>query len=92
MPRIRAVRPAAAGGRATELLDGSQKKLGAATNLMRTAANEPAVLDAYPKLGEASGQRSFETKTRKAIAPTVAGRLARTESGFPLRKVARAAA
>lgn len=73
MSRIQAVDPAAASGRAKDLLDGVQAKLGATPNLLRTMANQPAVLDAYLKVGEALGRGSFDAKTREAIALAVAG-------------------
>lgn len=73
MPRLQAIDPAAATGRAKELLDGVHKKLGATPNLLRAMANQPAVLDAYLKVGEALGQGRFDAKTREAIALTVAG-------------------
>lgn len=73
MPRIQAIDPAAASGRARELLDGVQKKLGRTPNLMRTMANQPAVLDAYLRVGEALAQGGFDAKTREAIALTAAG-------------------
>ena len=73
MPRINAVDPATADGRAKELLDGVQKKLGLTPNLMRTMANQPAVLDAYLKLGDALGHGSFDARTREAIALATAG-------------------
>lgn len=73
MPRIQAVNPTTATGRAKDLLDAVQKKLGAVPNLMRTMANQPAVLDAYLKFGEALGQGSFDAKTREAIALATAG-------------------
>lgn len=73
MPRIPAVDPAQATGRTKELLDGVQKALGVTPNLMRTMAQQPAVLDAYLKFGDALGQGAFDAKTRHAIALTVAG-------------------
>lgn len=73
MPRIRALDPATATGRARDLLDGVHKKLGATPNLIRTMANQPAVLDAYLKLDDALGRGSFDAKAREAIALAVAG-------------------
>lgn len=73
MPRIRAIDPAVATGRAKVLLDGVQKKLGATPNLLRTMANQPAVLDAFLSVGEALGRGRFDAKTREAIALAVAG-------------------
>ncbi|MBK0399799.1 carboxymuconolactone decarboxylase family protein [Limibaculum sp. M0105] len=73
MSRINAVDPATAQGRARDLLDGVQKKLGITPNLMRVMANQPAVLDAYLKLNEALGQGGFDAKAREAVALAVAG-------------------
>lgn len=73
MPRIQAIDPAQAQGRARELLDGVQKKLGITPNLMRTMANQPAVLDAYLKFGDALGQGDFDARSREAIALATAG-------------------
>lgn len=73
MPRIQAIDPAQAAGRARELLDGVRKKLGATPNVMRTMANQPAVLDAYLKFGEALAQGGFDARTREAIALATAG-------------------
>lgn len=73
MSRIQAVDPATTNGRARELLDGVQQKLGITPNLMRVMANQPAVLDAYLQVGEALGKGSFDIKTREAIALAVAG-------------------
>ena len=73
MPRIQAIDPAQAHGRARELLDGVQKKLGITPNLMRTMANQPAVLDAYLRFGDALGQGGFDARAREAIALATAG-------------------
>jgi len=73
MPRIPAVNPATASGRAKELLDAVQRSLGVTPNLMRTMAHQPAVLDAFLKFGEALAKGGFDAKSREAIALTVAG-------------------
>ena len=73
MPRLTPVDPKSATGKAKELLDGVQKKLGVTPNLMRTMANAPAALQAYLGLGEALSRGSFDAKSREAIALTVAG-------------------
>lgn len=73
MSRIDAIDPATAQGRARELLDGVQKKLGVTPNLMRVMANQPAVLDAYLGLGETLGRGGFDARAREAVALTVAG-------------------
>jgi len=73
MPRIEALDPAQASGRARELLDAVQAKLGITPNIVRTMAHQPAVLDAYLKFAEALGQGGFDARAREAIALTVAG-------------------
>lgn len=73
MPRLHAVDPAAAAGKAKDLLDAVRNKLGITPNLLRTMANRPAVLEAYLKFSEALGGGAFDAKTREAIALTVAG-------------------
>ncbi len=73
MPRLTAVDPAHAEGKAKALLDGVQKTLGMTPNLLRTLANAPAALEAYLSFGQALGRGSLDAKTREAIALTVAG-------------------
>ena len=73
MPRLIAIDPATATGEAKELLDGIQKKLGVTPNVIRTMANAPAVLKAYLAFGDALAGGRFDTKSREAIALTVAG-------------------
>ncbi len=61
MPRLPAISPEHAAGRAKELLDGVQATLGMIPNLMRTMANSPAVLEAYlPLEGQKSSARCSE--------------------------------
>jgi len=45
MPRITAVDPKQATGKAKELLDGVQAAIGATPNLLRTLAQSPAALE-----------------------------------------------
>jgi uncharacterized peroxidase-related enzyme len=73
MPRLTAIDPATATGEAKELLDGVQKKLGMAPNIVRTMANSPAVLKAFLGFGEALSGGRFDAKSREAFALTVAG-------------------
>lgn len=72
MPRLTAIDPATAAGEARELLDGVQKKLGMAPNIIRTMANAPAALKAYLGFGEGLSSGRFDAKTREAIALAVA--------------------
>ena len=73
MPRLTAIDPARAEGKAKALLDGVQKTLGMTPNLMRTLANAPAALEAFLSLGQALGKGRLDAKTREAIALAVAG-------------------
>ena len=73
MPRLTAIDPATATGEAKELLDGVQKKLGMAPNIVRTMANSPAVLKAFLGFGEALAGGRFDARSREAFALTVAG-------------------
>jgi uncharacterized peroxidase-related enzyme len=72
MPRLNAVNPAEATGKAKELLDGVQAKLGIIPNLMRTLANSPAALQAYLDFGAALTTGKLDAKMREQIALTVA--------------------
>ena len=56
MPRLQAIDPNTATGKAKELLNAVHAKLGMTPNLLRTLANAPAVLEAY--LGFATPQHS----------------------------------
>jgi uncharacterized peroxidase-related enzyme len=73
MPRLQAIDPAQAEGKAKALLDGVQKTLGMTPNLMRTLANSPAALEAYLGFLRALGGTGFDAKAREAIALAVAG-------------------
>ncbi|MEE8272683.1 MAG: carboxymuconolactone decarboxylase family protein [Alphaproteobacteria bacterium] len=73
MPRLTALDPAAAEGKAKTLLDGVQKALGVAPNLMRTLAHSPAALDAYLSFGKALGAGRLGRKLGEQIALAVAG-------------------
>lgn len=72
MPRLPAIDPAAAGGKAKTLLDGVAATLGYAPNLLRTLANSPAALQGYLELSKALGGASLSPATREAVALTVA--------------------
>lgn len=73
MPRLNAIDPADASGQAKELLVAVQQKLGITPNVIRTLANSPAALQAYLATGEALAGGRLDTKSREAIALTVAG-------------------
>jgi len=72
MPRLNAIDPTTATGKAKDLLDGVQKKLGMTPNMMRTMANSPAVLEGYLNFGAALGTGRLSAKLREQIALTVA--------------------
>ena len=71
MPRLEAVAPSRTDGRAKDLLDGVQKKLGRTPNLMRTMANSPAALDGYLSFSGTLQTGVLSTAIREQIALTV---------------------
>ncbi len=73
MPRLSAIDPAAATGKAKTLLDGVTATLGFAPNLLRTLANAPAALQGYLDLSKALTAASLSPAAREAVALTVAG-------------------
>lgn len=72
MQRLTAVNPTEATGKAKELLDGVQAKLGMTPNLIKTLAASPAALDAYLRFGAALGAGKLDAKFREQIALAVA--------------------
>jgi uncharacterized peroxidase-related enzyme len=72
MPRITPIQPADANGKAKQLLDAVQAKLGLTPNLMKTLATSPAALEAYLNFGAALAGGSFDARFREQIALTVA--------------------
>ncbi len=72
MQRITAVNPAEANGKAKQLLDAVQAKLGMTPNLMKTLAAAPAALEAYLSFGAALGTGNLDAKFREQIALAVA--------------------
>jgi uncharacterized peroxidase-related enzyme len=70
--RIAAINTAEATGKAKQLLDGVQAKLGMTPNLMRTLASGPAALEAYLNFGAALGTGHLDAKFREQIALAVA--------------------
>jgi uncharacterized peroxidase-related enzyme len=71
MARITAIDPANATGKAKELLDGVQKKIGMTPNLMRTMAHSPAALEGYLSFSAALAGGVLSAKLREQIALTV---------------------
>lgn len=74
MTRIQAIAPDQATGKAKELLDAVNAKLGMVPNLARTMANAPAVLEGYLGLSGALAKGTLSGKVREQIALTVAQR------------------
>ena len=72
MQRISAVNPAEATGKAKQLLDGVQAKLGMTPNMMKTMAASPAVLEAYLGFGATLGTGKLDARFREQISLTVA--------------------
>ena len=72
MPRLPAVSPEHAAGRAKELLGGVQATLGMIPNLTRTMANSPAVPEAYLNFIGALAMGSLPATLREQIALAVA--------------------
>lgn len=71
MSRLTAINPAEATGKAKDLLDAVQKKLGLTPNMMRTMAQSPAVLEAYLNFSGALASGSLNAKVREQIALAV---------------------
>ncbi|MFZ1700534.1 MAG: carboxymuconolactone decarboxylase family protein [Pyrinomonadaceae bacterium] len=69
--RINAIQNEEATGKAKELLDAVQNKLGMTPNLMKTFANSPAVLEGYLALNESLGS-TLSATLREQLAITVA--------------------
>jgi len=72
MSRIQAINPAQASGKAKQLLDAVQSKLGLTPNLTRVMANSPAVLEGYLSFSGALAGGSLRPAVREQIALVVA--------------------
>lgn len=72
MQRITAVQPATATGKAKQLLDGVQAKIGMTPNMMKTMATAPAVLEAYLNFNGTLSTGVLSAKFREQIALAVA--------------------
>ena len=70
-PRLAAIDPAAAQGKAKTLLTAVNAKLGLTPNMMRTMAQSPAVLDAYLAFSGALAGGVLSGPVREQIALTV---------------------
>ena len=71
MSRLPALDPQTATGKARQLLQSVEKKLGFAPNIMRTMANSPAVLQGYLGFSGALSQGTFSPRFREQIALAV---------------------
>ena len=71
MPRIKAIEPDRATGKAKQLLDAVNEKLGMVPNLARTLANSPAALNGYLAFGEALEGSRLLPGLREQVALTV---------------------
>jgi uncharacterized peroxidase-related enzyme len=72
MSRIHQLNPLSATGKAKELLDAVQGKLGLVPNMTRAMANSPAVLEGYLSLSGALSKGELSAKSREQIALAVA--------------------
>ena len=68
MPRLSAIQPDKATGKAKELLDAVQAKLSIIPNMTRVMANSAAVLEAYLSFSGALAGGSLNAKLREQIA------------------------
>lgn len=74
MTRIQAIAPEQATGKAKELLNAVNGKLGLVPNMTRVMANAPAVLDGYLAFSGSLAKGALSAKLREQIALTVAQR------------------
>lgn len=74
MTRIQAIAPEHATGKAKELLNAVNGKLGMVPNMARTMANAPSVLDGYLAFSGSLAKGALSAKVREQIALTVAQR------------------
>jgi uncharacterized peroxidase-related enzyme len=67
MPRLTAIQPQAATGKAKELLDAVQAKLKITPNMTKVMANSPAVLEGYLSFSAALSHGALDAKLREEI-------------------------
>jgi len=72
MPRIQPIQTNEATGKAKQLLDGVQAKLGMTPNLMKTLAQSPAALEGYLSLSGALSTGVLDAKFREQLALAIA--------------------
>jgi uncharacterized peroxidase-related enzyme len=68
MSRFKTISPESATGRAKDLLEAVNAKLGMVPNMMRAMANAPAVLDGYLNLSGSLSKGTLSAKTREQLA------------------------
>ncbi len=71
MGRLQQTDPASSEGRAKELLDGVQKKMGMTPNLMRVMASSPAALEAYLGFSGSLAGGKLEPQLRERLSVAV---------------------
>ena len=71
MSRLKAISPESATGKARDLLEAVNAKLGMVPNMMRAMANAPAVLDGYLHLNGSLGRGTLSARTREQLALAV---------------------
>ena len=72
MNRIQQIDPANATGKAKQILDGVQAKMGVVPNLFKVLANAPAALEGYVQLSTALAGGALGAKVREQISIAVA--------------------
>lgn len=72
MPRIQPIHPTEATGKAKDLLNAVQAKIGMTPNLMKTLAHAPAALEGYLNLSGALATGVLDAKFREQLALAVA--------------------
>src|SRR5262249_26496248 len=68
MSRFKAISPESATGKAKDLLEAVDAKLGMVPNMMRAMANAPAVLEGYLNLSGSLGKGTLSARTREQLA------------------------
>jgi len=72
MPRISRVDPATANGRAAELIQDIEGRVGMVPNILLTMARAPAALEAYLGMSGPLAEGALEDETREAVALALA--------------------
>ena len=72
MSRLTAINPEQSTGKAKDLFQGIQKKLGFVPNMMRTMGNSPSLLESYLNFSDTLGKGSIGSKLGEQIALVIA--------------------